>query len=176
MYFSSSHCPRVLTHDAASCYTRCLPSCFCPLPSSVDHGPVQRIPAKNIYGKVLDYERVSPIACLTSLNLFAWQIYFSKAEGRIIALHSCFAGEILQVDINMWRTYKATTSWHQSARGDRRKQKITTKTCYVWLSKISSRRGTGLKEKEYWKLANLGLLAAQCNGNAACAYSLKNIV
>ena len=47
---------------------------------------------------------------------------------------------------------------------------------YVRFSRISLEsicRSQGLKKEKEGRFKNLGLVAAQCNGIAACAYSLK---
>ena len=67
------------------------------------------------------------------------------------------------------------TSWHQSTREETGENKKHIKNCYVWFSRISSRQPQGLKKKKHtFKI--LGLVAAQCHGIVASAYSLKSIL
>ena len=63
-------------------------------------------------------------------------------------------------------------SQHHVARGGGRKQK---KIIVIFESQKSHQnRSQALKKTTYWTSKNAGHVAAQCNGIAACAYSLKN--
>ena len=47
------------------------------------------------------------------------------------------------------------------------------KNCYFRISKISPRQVTGFEKDKILNIKKVGLVAAQCNGIAACAYSLQ---
>ena len=64
------------------------------------------------------------------------------------------------------------TSRHQSARRDRRKQKSFNIVMFdSQESRVNKSQGLEKEREETFK--KLGLVAAQCNGIAACAYSLE---
>ena len=72
---------------------------------------------------------------------------------------------------------RTTTSRHKCARRDERKQK-NVQNWYVCLilkilESIAVNRSQGLKKEKTGAFKNLGFVAAQCNGIAACAYPLK---
>ena len=68
-----------------------------------------------------------------------------------------------------------STSQHQSASEETEENKKSLKiVTYVRFSSISRvKRSQGLEKEKERTLKNLGLVAAQRNGIAACAYSLK---
>ena len=64
------------------------------------------------------------------------------------------------------------TSQHRSAREETGENKKSLKIVMFHSQECCQDRPQGLKEKKQ-TFKNLGLVAAQCNGIAACAYSLK---
>ena len=70
-------------------------------------------------------------------------------------------------------TISIMTSRHQSAREETRENKKSLKIVMFDSQASRQHRPQGLKKEKEGTFKNLGLVAAQCNGIAACAYSLK---
>ena len=76
--------------------------------------------------------------------------------------------------------FTIVTSRHQSAR--ERRRGTSKKTLNILLCSIlknvakTGRRATGFEKERKKTFKKVGLVAAQCNDIAACAYSSKNIL
>ena len=69
---------------------------------------------------------------------------------------------------------KWMTSQHQNARGEKEENKKSSIfLCSILKNLVKTGHRQGLKKTKYWTCRNLSLAAVQCNGIAACAYSLN---
>ena len=76
-------------------------------------------------------------------------------------------------EIRTMRRREEETNRHQSAREETRENKKSLKIVMFDSQASRQHRPQGLKKEKEGTFKNLGLVAAQCNGIAACAYSLK---